>query len=106
MTVANIGPETGLKIIRGAVDTTGSGSILVGSGFTITRNGTGDVTVNFTVAFSTAPAVALAAGTTAGVVAKLVTTEPTTGAARVLVGTIAAGVATDGIFHFIAAGPR
>ena len=45
--------ESGLKIIRGTVDF--DGTILQGSGFTVTKNGTGDYTINFSSAFSGTP---------------------------------------------------
>ncbi len=45
--------ESGLKIIRGTVNA--NGTIASGSGFTVTKNGTGDYTINFSSAFSGTP---------------------------------------------------
>jgi len=42
--------ETGLKIIRGSVNS--DGSIAGGSGFSVTKTGTGAYRINFTTAFS------------------------------------------------------
>lgn len=46
-----------LRIIRGTVNTAGSGSITQGNGFTISRTGTGNLTVTFTTVFSAVPSV-------------------------------------------------
>lgn len=45
------------RTIRGIINTTGP-SIIAGSGFTVTKNGVGDVTVHFTPPFVRPPAVA------------------------------------------------
>jgi hypothetical protein len=93
-----------LKVIRGTVNTAGSGTIVLGTGFTITRNGTGDVTVTFASPFAAAPSVAL--GTNSDQVRHSAT--PTTTTIRPVIRTLSGGafVAADGIFNFIAAGPR
>lgn len=97
--------EESLRIIRGRVDTTGSGSILQGDGFTIARNGTGDVTVTFTTAFSAIPAVVpTAESDTSGMthIGKV----RTVAAGSVRLQRNLAGVSDqDGIMHFIAVGP-
>jgi len=49
-----VGAES-LRILRGEV--AGTGAIDFGSGFTVTKNGTGDLTLNFSSSFSSTPAV-------------------------------------------------
>jgi hypothetical protein len=97
------GPETNLKVIRGTVNTAGAGSIVQGSGFTIARNGVGDVTVTFSTAFSAAPSAPF--GTNAD--AATFITMPSTTTFRVLLRNEAAGVlgAVDAQFTFVAVGP-
>lgn len=95
--------EGPLRVVRGVVDTSGSGSITSGKGFTITRNGTGDVTVNFTRAFAVAPTVVSEIGSaTLGKQSQVSTVAA--GSARVLVAD-ASNSAADGTFAFIAIGP-
>lgn len=50
-------PNSGPRTIRGIVDTSGSGSITQGDGFSVTRNGAGDVTISFDFDFTNVPAV-------------------------------------------------
>ena len=100
------GSESNLHIIRGSIDSAGAGSILTGTGFTIVRNGIDDVTVNITSAFSDTPSVVVGAGSTAIRRAKLTTSEPVVGSFRAMVSDTALGTAADGIFHFIAIGPK
>jgi hypothetical protein len=97
------GPETTLKVIRGTVNTAGAGSIVSGSGFTITRHSTGNLTVTFTTAFASAPSGGL--GTNADAVSYV--TMPSTTAFRVLLRNEAAGVlgAVDAQFTFEMWGP-
>lgn len=98
--------ETGLKTIRGIVTTVGGGaSVVEGTGFTVSRNGTGDITVDFTTDFSDVPAVTAMLGqgsfqggvvpSTGGIVA---------GSARLISFEVGVG-ARDSIVHFIAVGP-
>lgn len=95
-----------LKVIRGAINTAGSGSITSGVGFTIARNGAGDVTITFTAAFATAPTVT--ATPLSGGVAPIcaLSGAPGTGSARVLVLNAATNTGVDDTFHFTAIGPR
>jgi hypothetical protein len=97
------GPEATLKVIRGTVNTAGTGSIVSGSGFTITRHSTGNLTVTFTTAFASAPSGGL--GTNADAVSYV--TMPSTTAFRVLLRNEAAGVlgAVDAQFTFAMWGP-
>lgn len=101
--------EAGLKIVRGIVNTAGSGSIVAGSGFSITRNNTGDLTVTFTTPFSGVPAVTFGAqgdGAALGpIVSRDDATVRTAGSFRVEIVKVATGF-VDGIFDFIACGPR
>lgn len=98
--------ETGLKIIRGSVNTAASGSIVAGSGFSISsRPGTGQIILAWTAAFSSAPAMTMSgldAGT--GVVVVAHKAAPSTTAASVYcINELAAF--RDATFHFIAIGP-
>jgi hypothetical protein len=97
------GPETTLKVIRGTVNTAGSGTIVQGSGFTITRNGTGDITVTFSTAFASAPSGGL--GTNADQI--LYMAMPSTTSFRVRTANLVAGafVAADTQFTFEMWGP-
>jgi hypothetical protein len=49
--------SAGPRIIRGIVDTSGSGSVTAGEGFSVTRNGAGDVTISFDFDFTNLPVV-------------------------------------------------
>lgn len=93
-----------LKTIRGVINTEGAGSIVKGSGFSIVRNGVGEVTITFTAAFSAVPSVN---GTPrSGNRSIGLNAEATTTTAKLLITTSSTGAATDGIFHFVAVGPR
>lgn len=96
------GPET-LRILRGTVNT--SGSILAGSGFTVTRNGAGDFTITYSTAFSGQPSVVATAAVVspAAITAIILSSALTTSARIGLVN--AAGTAQDAAFEFIAIGP-
>ena len=91
-----------LRIIRGRI--AGNGTITTGSGFTVSKTGTGAYTVTFTTAFASEPTI---------------TATPQVGLARIAtctnVGASSAqfrtfdsttGAAVDQDFHFIAIGPR
>lgn len=101
--------ETGLRLVRGTIDTSGSGTILEGGGFSITRNGVGDLTVTFTTAFADLPSVVLTplgAGSSVGPIASHKNGfTRTTSAFRVEVVSIGSGFA-DGTFDFVAVGPQ
>lgn len=99
--------ESDLYVIRGAVNSAGAGSIIEGSGFTIVRNGVGDVTVNFSTAFAGTPAVLLGPSQTPSALVKMRdNTAPTAASFRVSVFLFNVGTALDGIFHFTAIGRR
>jgi hypothetical protein len=92
-----------LRILRGRIDTTTPGTILQGTGFTLTRNGLGDVTVTFSTAFSATPVVIVVAeDVSQGSVVKI--NSVASGSVR-LVRFLTNLTAADGILHFIAIGP-
>lgn len=96
-----------LKIIRGIINTGGAGSIVKGSGFSIVRNGTGDVTITFTATFKDVPSVVATVGETGAVSAiKHFEKAATASTARLLVFLTATGAGQDSVFHFTAVGPR
>lgn len=94
-----------LKVIRGIINTT-TPTIVKGSGFSIGKNATGDVTVTFTAGFSDTPSVAHAAGESAGVLQTKLNAAPSSTTARILLFVANPFAANDGLFHFIAIGPR
>ena len=100
-TDAVIAVDTRLRVAYGIVDTTSPGSVVEGTGFTVTRNGVGDVTITFTTAFSDVPAVALGSvGNTASLGA-----TPTTTTAQILRYVSTTGAQADGRVTFVASGP-
>ena len=89
-----------LRIVRGEV--AGNGVIDFGSGFTVTKNGTGDFTLNFSSSFSSTPAV------TVTIYGNLVipTLFITNGSSAQIKFYNPSGTATDpNGFNFIAIGP-
>ncbi len=89
-----------LRIIRGVVDA--SGNALHGTGFTVTRTGTGAYTITFSGGgFSTFPAVTVSAQ--AGVPRIATTTNVDIQSAQIRIFD-ANGAAVDAQFHFIAVG--
>lgn len=90
----------GLKLVRGIVSTA-TPTIVEGTGFTVVKNGTGDVTVTFTGGgFSDVPAVV--ATINDAMIARINTATSAT--ARLQVYTTALALA-DAQIHFIAVGP-
>lgn len=92
--------EDNQRTVRGIINT--AGSIVAGVGFSVTRNGVGDITVTFTTAFSDVPTV-IPAAQGAGFFAANNAVSPTTTTARFF--RHAGGAANDGVLHFIAMGP-
>ena len=86
------------RAVCGRVNTASAGTILDGSGFTITRNGTGDLTVTFSTPFSSVPVVV---ATSEWNETWVDAANQTVSAVRVLLAD-ATGTAKDGIFNFIA----
>lgn len=101
--VANISETYSLAILRGTINSASSGSIVSGEGFSITRNGTGDITITFTTAFLDVPSVTATSVKTTNSVASL-QAQPTTTACRILNFTSTTGSNIDGIFCFTAIG--
>jgi hypothetical protein len=99
--------EPGLKIIRGIIDTTGAGSIVEGIGFSIARNGVGDLTITYTDDFSDVPSVDLTAVGAGGTVAHatIYSAAARTPTSVRVYRTDGAGAAADGVFDFTATGP-
>jgi hypothetical protein len=95
------GGNENLCIIRGVVSSTGT--ILQGTGFTVSRTGTGAYTISFTSAFSNVPAVTATAQSGLMIVATV--TSVTASAAPVRTFN-SSGTATDNQFNFIAVGPQ
>lgn len=76
-----------------------------GTGFTVTKNGTGDYTVTFDAAFSEVPSIALTARKVAGGTVGVNihdTVDPTVGAIRIVTFNSTTGAALDAPFHFVA----
>lgn len=96
-----------LTVIRGIINTAGSGSIVAGQGFTITRLGTGEVEVKYSTAFSAVPAIVSMVGeTNALIMSKMKgASTPTKSACQLIIVTSNTSVLTDGILHFTATGP-
>lgn len=98
-------PDTGgtsLNVRAGSVAATGA--IISGSGFTVTKNATGDYTV--TLAFARAPVVVVGTGESAAAYAVKLhsTTPPSATGFRVATFLTATGAAVDGAFHWWAIG--
>lgn len=103
--------EDYLRTIRGTIDT-GPPSITAGIGFTISKNGTGDITITFVPAFAGAPSIthgaeaAVGAGNFLGTELKSGTTATSTRIVVKLVNPGAGSVTlTDALFSFTAIGP-
>jgi len=91
-----------LRMLRGRV--AGNGTISAGSGFTVSKTGTGAYTITFTTAFSAEPAVTSTARTAGARTANCTTAS--TGSAQILTFDTGTGTAADQDFYFIAIGPR
>ena len=94
--------EPNLRVVRGTINTT-TPTIVEGVGFTVAKNGTGDVTITFDPLFASAPSVVGTCVIVANGTWIYLSGNPTTSTVRI-VRTIAAA-AEDGVFHFIAVGP-
>lgn len=97
-------PAEPLREVRGIVLTTSPGSITEGAGFTLARNGTGDVTLTFDTAFTDVPTPTAMATGTAG--ARTVTAvSVSTTALRLACFSSTTGAAVDSSIGFRATGP-
>lgn len=101
--VSGLGGQLGGNaIVRGVINTTGP-SIVEGSGYSIVKNGTGDVTVTFNPPFSDVPAFTCTPQSASGRLAQMVA-PATASTARVAVLSTAFAAAESEV-HFIAVGP-
>jgi alpha-tubulin suppressor-like RCC1 family protein len=91
-----------LRIIRGRIS--GAGGITTGSGFTVSKTGTGAYTVNFTTSFASEPTIT--ATPQVGLARIATCTNVGTSSAQFRTFDSASGSAIDQDFHFIAIGPR
>ena len=91
------------RTVRGQINTTGSGTIDRGTGFTINRTGTGVLAVTFTTAFAIIPTVVTTyySVATSNVNPRL-SALATTGFTVTMLSS--ANAAVDGVFNFIAIG--
>jgi hypothetical protein len=98
--------ENNLKIVRGTVGN--NGQIFEGSGFTVTKTGTGSYDISFTTPFSTKPSTTASMDTDLGTAGSALTQASSTQLVKIrLYATIQATTsAKDGVFTFIAIGPR
>jgi hypothetical protein len=98
----------GLRVVRGIVDTSTGGSVLEGVGFTVARNGVGDLSVDFADDFADVPAVVLTAAPTVAEdisLAELYDPASATASGFRLFRFDNTGAAADGVVHFVAVGP-
>ena len=98
--------ENNLKIVRGTVGA--NGQIFEGSGFTVTKTGTGSYDISFTTPFSTKPSTTASVNTDFGTTGSALTAASSTQVVliRLYVTTATQTYAKDGQFSFIAIGPR
>jgi hypothetical protein len=91
------------RMIYGTINTTGP-AIVSGSGFSVVRNGVGNVTITFTVAFGSKPSVTFSTEDAATNTFVKNNINSTTTQCQPIVITDA-GVAVDRVFAFQAVGP-
>lgn len=96
------GAEERLRIIRGRISA--AGTITTGTGFTVTKTGTGAYTVTFSTAFSAEPTVT--ATPQVGLARIATCTNVGASSAQFRTFDSAGGAAVDQDFHFIIIGPR
>jgi len=97
-----VGGKENLFIIRGHINS--SGGITTGTGFTVTKTGTGAYTVTFTTPFSAEPTVTVSPQVGLARIATI--TNVGAGSVQVRTFDSASGSAIDQDFHFIAIGPQ
>ena len=90
---------TAEEVVRGIINTS-SPTITEGSGFSVVKNSTGNVSVTFTTPFSDVPAIAANAEGAGDRSAALF--GATAGSVAILRSIASTGVAEDGLIHFIA----
>lgn len=94
--------EGPLRVVRGRINSTPTAAILAGTGFTISRTGTGQVTVTFDEAFAGDPAVFITKG--GGTVGAVASNAVGTASFQAIIAN-ASGTAVDSTFNFLAIGP-
>lgn len=100
--VSNTNATNSLAIVRGTVNTS-SAAIMAGEGFSVVRNGSGDVTINFTAAFGDTPVVvASSEGGTGPNTAQVI--SPISTSVRIL--SFVVSTKADNVISFIAIGQR
>lgn len=92
------------KTVRGIVAL--DGTISAGSGFSVTKNGTGDYTITFDPAFAAVPSCVAINGDNSSGAFNHVTGSAAAASVRLQARVASTGVLTDMSFHFIAVGPR
>jgi len=93
-------PEN-VRIIRGRINS--NGSILFGTGFTVTHPTTGQYTVTFSPSYSDTPALTVTADSAAAVIATYTSVGPTSAGIRIW---NTAGTGIDNVYSFVAIGQR
>lgn len=99
----------GLAIIRGFCNSSGSGSIISGEGFSLSKVSTGEITITFIPAFVDVPAVTITSvvsGSGSGLATGMLSSTGTTTAASVRVQLFSDTSAADNAFSFIAIGQK
>ena len=99
------GGQENLRIVRGVFSATGS--LIVGSGFTVAHPSTGVYTITFTTSFPSAPAANATADSGGGNARVAMTDGVTASVLTIRVMSISSSPAnTDAPVHFIAMGPQ
>lgn len=98
------GGQENLRIIRGIVSA--NGTIIGGSGFTVSRTGAGQYTITFTTPFPSPPAVTATTNFNGSASSVIQTNGVTGSSAAFYISTNSTPVNADDAFHFIAVGPR
>lgn len=96
----------GLRVVRGTIKT--DGAVKVGSGYSLTAVGTGEVKITFSPPFLLTPTVVASAGATSAalVVKVLGGSTPSKSEVTLVALNTTTGAATVGLIEFIAVGPR
>ena len=98
------GGEENLRIVRGTI--TATGSIILGSGFTVSKGSAGYYTITFNTPFAGAPTVTATVEYNAAAGVDVMTDGVTANSAVFAVWVPAQQIFFDQAFHFIAIGPR
>jgi len=95
-----------LRVVRGTISTSGATS--VGTGFSLTAIGTGEVKITFSPAFASTPTVVASGGATSAALAVKVLggSTPSKSEVTLVAFNSTTGAATAGLIEFVAIGPR